>query len=164
MPAIPIKDYLYIGAIIALLVFFGFFVHHERGVGAAKVVAADSRAVAAQVQRDDALRTVAALSTSVAQGDYSHAISTPIVNAPVPVRLCHNAQRSSPVPSAASPDSSGTAAPAGGSEDAGAVTELQQFADAAVQIARDDDAQIIALQTDLAALRTEMNQLTKVSK
>ena len=163
MPVIPIKDYLYIGAIIALLVFFGFFVHHERGVGAAKVAAADSRAVAAQVQRDDALKTLTALSTSVAQGDYSHAISIPITNAPVPVRLCHT-QRSSPVSVVASPDSSGVAAPAGGSEDAGPTAELQQFADAAVQIARDDDAQIIALQTDLAALRVETNPTTKVSK
>ena len=32
---LPVKDWCYIGAIVALLIGFGVFVHHERSVGAA---------------------------------------------------------------------------------------------------------------------------------
>lgn len=37
---LPIKDYVYIAAIIALLIGFGVFVKHERNIGEAKEVAA----------------------------------------------------------------------------------------------------------------------------
>lgn len=37
---IPIKDWIYLGAILALLAGFGVFVHHERTVGAAHEIAA----------------------------------------------------------------------------------------------------------------------------
>lgn len=40
MNLIPLKDWLYIGAIVALLAGFGLFVHHERQIGAQKVEAA----------------------------------------------------------------------------------------------------------------------------
>lgn len=153
---IPVKDWIYCGIIVVLMIGFGVFVHHERTVGAAKVIASDQKAVAAQVQRDVAVQTVAALATSTAQGDYDHAITTPIAAAPVPVGLCRPARGSSSVSNAAGKDNGGISSAVSGTEDAGSTSELQRFADAAVTIAHDADAQVIALQEIIAALRSEM--------
>lgn len=42
---IPLKDWLYAGIIATALIVFGVYTHHERKIGAAKVVAADTAAL-----------------------------------------------------------------------------------------------------------------------
>jgi hypothetical protein len=155
MPTISIRDYLYLAAILVLTIGAIMFVHHERSEGAAKVLAADAKAAQLQRQRDDALQVTAALATSTANGDYTREIAIPVHDAPVPVRLC-DAPRPEPVSEAAASAASGDVAPERGSEDASATPELQRFADEAVTIARDDDAQVAALQKIITDLRTEM--------
>jgi hypothetical protein len=164
MPILPIKDYLYLGAILVLLIGFWAYTHHERALGAAAVVASDQKAVQAQRERDTALQSRAALATSIQNGDFDRVIQVPITDAPVPNRLCSPARGSGSVPNAASSDSGGKTSPVSGTEDASATAALQQFADAAVQIARDADAQVTALQADLQILRTEMEQANAPAK
>ena len=164
MPTLPIRDYLYLGAILVILIGFGVFTHHERTVGAAAVVASDQKAVQAQRERDTALQTTTALATSVANGEYTREIEIPISDAPVPVGLCHAARGDRTVPGAAAKDSSGISQAISGTEDASAIEQLQQFADAAVTIARDADAQVSALQADIQTLRTEMEQANAPAK
>lgn len=154
--ATGIKDYLYGAAIVALIGGFIWYNHHERAIGAAQVIASDQKAVAAQVERDAAVQSIAAVATSLAEKKYEATIAVPVHNAPLPSRLCGPARGGSTVPGAAGPGPGGVIAPIGGTEDAGATSELQRFADAAVQIARDADAQVIALQAVDAALRAEM--------
>jgi hypothetical protein len=60
------------------------------------------------------------------------------------------------VPGAAAGNGSGDNPAVSGVPDAGTLAELQRFADNAVTIARDADAQVIALQAADAALRAEM--------
>lgn len=58
---VPIKDWLYVGAIVALLIGFGVFVHHERSLGAAAEVRVVQEA-SAKVQAA-AAKQVAALNS-----------------------------------------------------------------------------------------------------
>ena len=158
MPTLPLKVYLGAILILIILIAFGWYTHHERAVQAAKDAAVDQKAIVLQEQRDTALQTTAALSTSIANGEYTREIQVPIADAPVPVGLCHTARGSSAVPNPASSDSGRATASVSGTEDAGSTAQLQQFADAAVEIARDADAQVTALQSANQALRIEMEK------
>ena len=153
---IPVKDWLYGGAIIALLIGFLCFIRHERAIGAAAVAASDQKAVAAQVERDQAVQAVAGVATSLAEKTYEQTIAAPVAHAPVPSGLCRFTPGHSAVPGAAGPGSGGDHTAISGAENAPAIEQLQQFADAALKIARDADAQAAALQAIDAALRTEM--------
>lgn len=161
MPAflslIPLKDWLYGGAIIALLIGFLCFIRHERAIGEAKVIASDQKAVAAQVERDQAVQAVASVATSLAEKTYEKTIAAPVTHAPVPSRLCNNALSHGALPGAPAGNGSGDNPAVSGVPDAGTLAELQRFADNAVTIARDADAQVIALQAVDAALRKEMS-------
>jgi hypothetical protein len=152
----PFKEYLIAGAAVALGIGVLLYNHHERAIGAAQTIAADQKTVAAQVERDQAVQTIATVATQLAEKNYENAIAVPVTNAPVPVRLCRLALSSGPLPSAAGPGPSGVSTPVVGSPDASSVAELQRFADAAVAIARDADKQVVALQAANAALRAEM--------
>jgi len=158
MPTIPLKDYIYLAFIATLLVAFGLWSKHERDVEHAKDVAADAKAVAVQKKLDDTLEANAAVATAINEGAYDHAITVPVTNVPVPVGLCHITLRSGTVSGPASGDQSGNTVTGSGGTDEGSTAELQRFANAAVQIARDSDAQVLALQADNAALRAEMGQ------
>ena len=153
---IPVKDWLYGGAIIALLIGFLCFIRHERAIGEAKVIASDQKAVAAQVERDQAVQAVAGVATSLAEKTYEQTIAAPVAHAPVPSRLCDGAFRSRPLPLPSSGGPGRDAGPVSGAENAPTIEQLQQFADAALKIARDSDAQIKAMQDIVATLRTEM--------
>lgn len=158
LASLGIKDAIYGLLIASLLGLFGWYTVHERNIGEAKIVAADAKAVAAQDQRDSALKTLATLGASVAQGDYSHEVATPVIDAPVPDRLCRLALGSGKTIIVTPGAASGDTGAAGGVADAGSTPELQQFADDAVKIAKDDDAQVIALQTILADIRKELGE------
>lgn len=158
LASLGLKDAFY-GVLILFLGGAGVWYHHHVLVeGEDKIIAADSRAVAAEAQRDSALKTATALANSVAQGDYNHAIAIPITNAPIPDRLCHITLRSGKTVIAAAGSAGGSPEAASGSEDASPATELQRFADAAVEITRDSDAQVEALQTIILNLRNEMEK------
>jgi hypothetical protein len=51
---IPIKDWIYVGIIAALLAGFAVFVHHERALGAQRIEAADAAATAKTLKAADA--------------------------------------------------------------------------------------------------------------
>lgn len=156
MPTIPLKDYVYLGAIIVLLIAFGLFVHHERVIGEQKVEAADAKAVAAQVQRDETIQAAAAVATAINEGAYDHAITTPVA-AVAPIQCLRlSAQRLGTVPAAAPGDQSGNTGALNGSANTPSAQTLPDLATILVQIGHDADAQILALQGDLAALRSEM--------
>ena len=160
MPTIPLKDYLYAAAIAVLLIAFGLFVHHERSVGAAKVVAADQKAVAAQVERNTAVQTVAGVATQLAQVTYEHTIVAPVA-AVAPIRCLRlSAQRSSAVPPAPGSAGGRDVAPVSAIADNGSVKTVpgHDLATALVTIGRDSDAQIKALQQIVAELRQEMEK------
>ena len=122
MPAllalIPAKDWLYGGVIVALLIGFGAYTHHERVVGEAKVVAADAAATAKVVAQTAAqTATLKARATMAEQAyDKEH---TSIANQPSlePVRLCINSHASRIVLSAGAaqvPGNAGTSPAAPG--------------------------------------------------
>jgi HAMP domain-containing protein len=157
MPTLPLKDYLYLGIILALIAGFGWYTYHERSIGRAQIEASDAKLAAANKERNDALTTTAALANSVSQKDYDHVVSVPVINAPVPNRLCKPASANL-MPATPGAAGSGNAQAAGAAEDAGSTSELQRFADSAVQIARDADAQVQALQTIINNLRNTMEQ------
>lgn len=160
MPAIPLKDYLYAAAIAVLLIAFGLFVHHERSVGAAKVVAADQKAVAAQVERNAAVQTIANVATQLAQVKYETVIATPVTGV-APVKcLRHNPLSRGALPGAPSGAVSGDSAPVVGSANPSSAPAVSgpDLATALVTIGRDDDAKIKALQQIVATLRKEMEK------
>jgi hypothetical protein len=160
VPTLPLKDYLYAGAILVLVIAFMLFVHHERSVGEAKVVAADQKAVAAQVERNTAVRAIAGVATQLAQVTYEHTIAAPVTGV-APIKCLRlSAQRSRPVPVAPASAGSGDSPAVSGRPD---FTDTQavpgpDLATALVTIGRDSDAQIKALQQVVAQLRKEMEK------
>jgi hypothetical protein len=158
MPTIPLKDYLYAAAIAVLLIAFGLFVHHERSVGEAKVVAADQKAVAAQVERNAAVQAVAGVATQLAQVKYETVIAAPVTGVAPIQCLRLRAQHSSPVPVAPASTGGGDVNPVSRVADTGNAQAVPgpDLATALVTIGRDDDAKIKALQQIVADLRYEM--------
>lgn len=158
MPTLPIRDYLYAGAIVILLIAFMLFVHHERSVGEAKVVAADQKAVAAQVERNTAVQAIASVATQLASQTYEHTIAAPVAHV-APIKCLRlSALRSEPVPVTVSSTDSGNATPVSRSADIASAPAIPgpDLATALVTIGRDSDAQIKALQAIIASLRKEM--------
>jgi hypothetical protein len=151
------KDYVYLGAIVALLIGFGLFVHHERAVGEAKVIAADQKAAVIAEQRDTALTAASTLADNISEGKYETIIQAPAVRIPAPVGLCRSAASSS-VPSAAAGNEGGSNTAVNGSTDTGSLSALSDFATAIVKIGVDADAQIAELQSENATLRAEMEK------
>jgi len=154
LSATGIKDYLYGAAIVALIGGFLWYNHHERAIGAAQVVASDQKAVAAQVERDAAVQSIAAVATNLASQTYEKAISTPVANAPV-VRVCNNARSLGALPTTAPTQPGGPGQAVGGGPNA-SPAESGDIGPALIRIAVDADALATALQAENAALRAEM--------
>lgn len=74
---IPLKDWLYGGVIVALLIGFGVFVHHERNVGATSVITADAAAVAKQVAHNTEIETHAQQTVTQISETYAKAVAAP---------------------------------------------------------------------------------------
>ena len=163
MPTIPLKDYIYAAVIALLLIGFGLFVHHERGIGEAKVLAADAKVVAIQKAHDTDVQNAATAATSEAIKSYVKTIAKPVTGT-APIRVLNGALCRSPVPAAAS--GNGAVAGAGSGADVSAADRDagQALSDGLVTVGRDADAEVIALQTEVAALRKEMIQSNGVSK
>lgn len=75
---IPFRDWCYLAAIIALLVGFGIFVHHERFIGEQKILAADAKTVAIQTKHDEDVQNAAKTASQEALAAYvaAHAVPT----------------------------------------------------------------------------------------
>jgi hypothetical protein len=151
----PIRDYIYAGAIVLLLIGFVVFVHHERAVGEAKQIALQQKSDAIATQRDTALVTAAALANNISEGVYEKVIAAPAVRQPAPIRLCSSPAIAS-VPSTASADQSGNDSADSGRASESVEQKLSDYATAVVKIADDSDAQVTALQAELATIRAEM--------
>lgn len=141
---IPIKDWLYAGAIVVLLIAFAGFTHHERVVGEQKIEAADAKLAAAQVKHDMDVQNAAAGAAKDAVDEYKATLLKPV---DVPVTLsrivCY-------APAPAGGAVPGVAGASGGSDGAPALpTEAGQGFDPASAVltdGRDADAQITLLQ------------------
>ena len=74
---LPIRDWLYVGAIVSLLIAFGIYTHHERSVGAAREVAAytaaSQKAEAAAEKRITTLNTQHAAEVAAVEEKLSEA-------------------------------------------------------------------------------------------
>lgn len=100
------RFYFEIGAVLALLIAFGAFVHHERKIGEQRVVRRVEQATAQQQVKDkkdvsDAKQSLAAL-----QARLDSALAKPVPPELLPIiRVCHNQVR----PTAPSPDAGASA-------------------------------------------------------
>lgn len=143
---IPFRDWVYLGAFVALLIAFGVYTHHERVIGEQKVEAVDAKLAAAQVQLNKKVEANAQsdIKSSVAQ--YNASVSAPIAS--VPVLVCRSA-------ASGSDTVRGHAGATGASNGAARVPAESTVpfnpAPAVINDARDADAQVTLLQSYVRA-------------
>ena len=148
---IPLKDWLYGGAIVALLLGFGLYTIHERHVGEAKITAQDAALAAAQVVHNQEVQNAAQKLTDKALSDYQDRELQPVH---VPVTLTHlvcNTTGANPVPDHGS-------APGPGNGASGVPAASGQPFDPAEQLledGRDADSQITLLQDYIRACQAK---------
>lgn len=106
---IPLKDWVYGGIVVALLVCFGVYTHHERVIGEQKIETQDKALADAQKAKNKEIENGIAngIQTAVDKWKQAHPIPAP---APVPHLLCHAASGSGSVPKGGSPASSSNGA------------------------------------------------------
>lgn len=154
LKALPLKDYLYLGAIAVIVTGFAVYTSHERGIGAAKVVAQDAKLAAAQEQHIKDVNALAAARTTKTGDTYVATIAAP---APAGPRiLCKR-------PTAASPGVLPEAAGNTGlsvSVANGAETDKLDIGPPLRTTGRNADALIIALQDEVRTLVDAMNGKT----
>jgi hypothetical protein len=143
---VPIRDWIYLGAFVALLAAFGCYTVHERHIGEQKIVAADKRAADKQAAAVAKVESDASTAIRSMQAAYNAALAAPV--SPAPRLVCY----------AASADRGGVradAAPSGRSHAAAAVPAESTIpfdpAPAVIGDARDADAQIALLQAYVQA-------------
>lgn len=156
LASLGIKDAIYAGLIILLGGAAAWYHHHVMVVGENKIIAADNKAVALKEQSNLALNAAAVLANSISEGKYDKIIAAPAVRVSPPLGLCRPAFSSGAGAGAAAGNKGGTDASTGGSADAGVAQTLSDFATDAVKIAVDSDAQVTALQEEIAHFRAEM--------
>lgn len=104
---IPLKDWIYTGLIVALIIGAGVAVKHERDVGAAKVVAADAKVVAVQQKHDLDVQAAASAASQKAMETYNAQLTAALQ--PVPSLVCYRAapsRRAVPAPASSAGSSS----------------------------------------------------------
>lgn len=82
MPSLPLKDYIYAGVILTLLIAFGVYTSHERGIGEAKIKAQDAALAAAALQHNKDVQDFAALNSSKNGDHYVEVTHQPIADSP----------------------------------------------------------------------------------
>lgn len=145
---IPIKDYVYGAIIIALLVGFGLFIHHEREVGAASLKAADAKAVAAQVAANAKVEANETASLGIAVTTYTKSIAAPVTD--VPRIVCRASSQGGAVSDHGGASGSGHGSPVVPSES----TVPFDPAPGILANDRDADAQVTLLQVYVKACQT----------
>src|SRR5438132_708853 len=113
MPLLPLRDWLYLAAIILIVVCLALWHHSATLAGEVKVRAADARAVARVQAAIDAQKQADAVAAGKATHDLEielAAVRALAAAKPVPIRLCNRPPSGRPVPAA--PASAGGAQPA----------------------------------------------------
>lgn len=160
LKTLPIKDYIYVGAITVILGLCVYFVRHERSIGAAAVVAADARAASAQLVHDADVESKAKQLVAASTAIYNDTLRNgPAPDAPS-VLVCQRPPTDSgPMPGDASPRR-GVHAGAAVSTDLAPVSESTvehpiDIGPATDKQFQDADAEITALQAYIRACQTE---------
>lgn len=149
---LPLKDWLYGGAIVVLLIAFGLYTSYERGIGADKVRAQDAKLDAAAVQHTLDVAALADKKTTTNGDNYVAAINAPIPDSPSVV--CKRAV--APVVMPETPNRPGL--PDGAADSAKA--DSIDIGPPLDKIGRDADAKITALQNQIRILVDAMNGVT----
>jgi len=153
---IPIKDWAYLGIILALVIGFGVFVHHERVIGEQKIEAADkaatAREVAAAASRNAAIAADYQTKLKDTENAYQATLATAVDRADeLTISLRQYAARNRclhALPAGpAAPSKPDGPAPVAGS-DAGVAAATQRLLDAAAA----DAAELSALQAERKSL------------
>lgn len=152
MPALPLKDWLYGGAIIVLLIAFGLYTSHERGIGEAKIKAQDAALAAAAKQHNLDVQALADKKTA-GNGD-TYVATTHAAIPDSPHVVCNRPAAAHVVPEAAS----NTGVPDATAHSAAATpVDIGPPIDTA---GRNADALITALQNQVRILVDAMNGVT----
>ena len=154
---VPLKDWVYCGAIVALLTGFGLYTHHERTIGANEALAPVA-VIAHKAEIKVAVGTAVAQSTEKDNGsEYLQAVANP---PPASVGIvCHRDAGSSDVPQAGAVQPATVGEPAidssGGRESraAGYYDPSGEVIERAIKA----DAQITYLQGRVKELETQMS-------
>jgi hypothetical protein len=150
-----IKEYIYIAIVLGLLGGFGWYTYHERQIGAQKIELADKKVADAQAQHVKDVQALASAQEKKIESSYNEAYSKPVTDAPV-ARLCHIPSSRRPVPAATAGNTSPASAADSGATDPSGVTVGPDIGIPLVEIGRHADAEITALQAEVAELREEM--------
>jgi hypothetical protein len=152
---IPLKDWAYLGIIVALIAGFAYWDHHERVIGEAKIEAADkaatARAVAAAEENNARLSSQYAEKLKGTENAYQLTLASAVTHADELAVQLHNYQNrrcSRPVPAGpATPGKPNDTAPVAGS-DSSIAAATRRLLDAAAA----DAAQLQALEAERASL------------
>ena len=87
---VPIRDWIYLGAFVGLLVMFGSYTIHERHIGEQKIVAADQLAARKQAAAVAKVESNASTAIRGMQAAYNAALAAPV--APAPRLVCYGSQ------------------------------------------------------------------------
>jgi hypothetical protein len=102
---VPIRDWIYLGVFVALIGAFAYYTHHERVVGAQKVVAAN--VVAAQKQAAAVAKVESSAKAEIQSATQAYASAVAAASLPAPSLVCHSTAASRSVPGHAGPSSGG---------------------------------------------------------
>lgn len=142
---VPFRDWVYLGAIVALLITFGVYTHHERAIGEHKIEAVDAKLAAAQRQHNQKVEDNAQSDIGASVAQYNVSVGGPL--APVPVLVCNRA----PGPAAVRDHAGAPAASDGRASVPAESTVPFDPAPAVINDARDADAQVTLLQSYIRA-------------
>jgi hypothetical protein len=153
---IPIRDWLYMAIIIGLIAGFAVFVHHERALGAQKIVAADKAATAREIAVAEANNAQLASRYEAklqgTQSDYEAQLAAGHSTADaLAASLSNYVARhrcASPVPA----HPAGARGPNGPPAVAGSDSSITEATRRAVEAAAADAAELKALQSERASL------------
>jgi hypothetical protein len=149
---VPLKDWVYVAIIAALLGAFGWYTIHERDIQKAKDMAAAARAVAAANKKIQAVDATAQQTESSNAVTYKQAVAIPPIG---DIGLvCERTARNIPLPK-----TNGVTAAAAGNQSADSGSGPASFdpSGAILTRARDADAQIAYLQSRVKELEQQMN-------
>jgi hypothetical protein len=145
----PIKAYIAGGILVAVIGSAAVFIHHERALGAAEVVAADKRTALVAAAKDKAIEAAENAASNTASQVYEKVVSLPSVD-DIGV-VCQRAP--APVSNVLPEAPTGAQLPVTVS----GVGPAYDPSGALLTRARDADAEIAALLADNAAMRKAMN-------
>lgn len=156
---IPLKDWLYTGIIVAMLIVLGVFTSHERNVGREQIEAADAKVAQAQSIHNT---EVEARAKAITQADaivYHHVLAAPpAVDAPH-VWLHDDSSCASPVPAnvSAGPaiDAKADVPTTGASGDESTVEHARDIGPSLDKLLQDADSEVTALQEYILACQDE---------